>query len=96
VVRWNGADRVTTFGSSKLTATIPASDIAFAGTAQVTIFTSGPATCNCTSNSQTFTINNLPVLNNVSPANTLAGGGGYADGERFELCQRVGGAVERE
>ncbi len=79
VVRWNGTDRTTVFGSStQLMATIPASDITTAGTAQVTVFTSGASTCNCTSNSQTFTINNpLPVLSNISPISMLAGGGGF-------------------
>ena len=39
VVRWNGADRVTTIvNSNELQASIPASDIAVAGTAQVTVF----------------------------------------------------------
>jgi len=50
VVRWNGANRTTTYGSAtQLTATIPATDIALMGTAQVTVFTplageSAPAT----------------------------------------------------
>ncbi|MCH7979120.1 MAG: hypothetical protein IH935_09115 [Acidobacteria bacterium] len=39
VVRWNGEERVTTFVSStELEASIPASDIAVAGTAEVTVF----------------------------------------------------------
>jgi hypothetical protein len=39
VVRWNGADRTTIFQSgSVLIADIPASDVAVAGTAQVTVF----------------------------------------------------------
>ena len=39
VVRWNGADRVTTFTSaSRLQASIPATDVAVLGTAQVTVF----------------------------------------------------------
>jgi hypothetical protein len=43
IVRWNGADRATTFVSSReLTATIPASDIATAGTAEVGVFNGGP------------------------------------------------------
>jgi uncharacterized repeat protein (TIGR01451 family) len=50
VVRWNGANRATTYGgATQLTATIPATDIALVGTAQVTVFTplageSAPAT----------------------------------------------------
>jgi hypothetical protein len=55
-VRWNGSNRTTTFVSStQLTATIPASDIAVAGTAQVTVFTPTPG--GGTSSAQTFTIN---------------------------------------
>jgi hypothetical protein len=56
VVRWNGADRGTTFVSStQLRAAIPAADIAVAGTVQVTVYT--PAPGGGTSNPQTFTIN---------------------------------------
>ena len=43
VVRWNGADRPTTFVSStQLQAAIPATDLAVSGTAQVTIFSPAP------------------------------------------------------
>ena len=43
VVRWNGTDRPTTFGSTtQLTAQIPAGDIINAGTAQVTVFNPTP------------------------------------------------------
>jgi hypothetical protein len=43
VVRWNGSDRPTTFDESvALTAQISASDIAAAGTAEVTVFNPGP------------------------------------------------------
>ena len=55
VVRWNGADRATTFVSgAQLQAAIPASDIAAAGTAQVTVL--NPAPGGGTSNALTFTI----------------------------------------
>lgn len=57
VVRWNGADRTTTrVSSTQLAAAIGSSDIAVAGTAQVTVF--NPAPGGGTSNAQTFTINN--------------------------------------
>jgi hypothetical protein len=74
VVRWNGVDRTTTFvNGGQLTATIPATDIATAGTATVTVFTPIPG--GGTSSGQTFTVNNpLPVLNNISPTNATAGG----------------------
>src|SRR5262249_12516853 len=43
VVRWNGADRATTyFGSTQLQGTITAADVAAAGSAQVTVFTPTP------------------------------------------------------
>jgi hypothetical protein len=43
VVRWNGADRPTTFVSAtQLTAAIPASDLASAGTVQITVFNPAP------------------------------------------------------
>jgi len=43
IVRWNGADRATTFVSStQLRAAIPAADIAAIGTAQVTVFVPPP------------------------------------------------------
>lgn len=43
IVRWNNNDRATTFANAtQLTATIPASDIASAGTASVTVFSPGP------------------------------------------------------
>jgi uncharacterized protein (TIGR03437 family) len=75
VVRWNGADRATTFNSSaQLTATIPASDIANAGAASVTVFnpanTSGGGGA---SNALSFTINNpAPSLNSLTPNAALA------------------------
>ena len=54
-VRWNGSDRATTFTSAtQLTAAILASDIATAGTAQVTVLNSSPG--GGTSNAMTFTI----------------------------------------
>lgn len=80
VVRWNGADRTTTFVSTtRLTATIPAADIATAGTAQVTVF--NPAPGGGTSNAQTFTItqatNPLPTTTSLTPASTVAGGAAF-------------------
>ncbi|MBI2524427.1 MAG: hypothetical protein HYV93_00430, partial [Candidatus Rokubacteria bacterium] len=55
VVRWNGADRPTTYVSAtQLEAAIPASDLSTQGTAAVTVFT--PAPGGGTSNALTFTI----------------------------------------
>ncbi len=56
VVRWNGAARPTTFVSdTQLTAAIPATDLAAAGTASVTVF--NPAPGGGESGAATFTIN---------------------------------------
>ena len=80
IVRWNGADRPTSFvGPSRLTAAIPASDIASAAAEAVTVF--NPAPGGGTSEPATFTIskpapppNPVPVLASLSPASALAGG----------------------
>jgi hypothetical protein len=77
VVRWNGSPRPTTFVSStQLTAAIPASDIATAGTANVTVF--NPAPGGGESDAVTFTINNpAPTISSISPATAVAGSGGF-------------------
>jgi hypothetical protein len=55
VVRWNGVDRATTFVSAaQVTAAIPSTDIATAGTASIAVF--NPAPGGGLSNSQTLTI----------------------------------------
>jgi VCBS repeat-containing protein len=55
IVRWNGSDRTTTFVSStRLSANIPASDLASAGSINVTVF--NPAPGGGTSNALTFTV----------------------------------------
>jgi subtilisin family serine protease len=60
IVRWNGTNRVTTFaGSSRVRASIPASDLAVIGTAQVTVF--DPVT-GLTSVARPFSIQTAPVL----------------------------------
>lgn len=68
VVRWNGADRTTTFVSStQLTAAITAADVASSGTFNVTVFNSSPA--GGTSTALPFTVNLL-----------VPGGGGGGGG----------------
>src|SRR5215472_13717654 len=53
-VQWNGSARPTSFlSSTQLTAAIPASDLASAGVAQVTVFN---PTTGLTSNAQPFTV----------------------------------------
>lgn len=98
VIRWNGADRVTTFISDiQLEATIPDTDIAAAGSVTVAVFT--PAPGGGLSASQTFTIDSLvagnpvPVVSGVTPANVTEGGGSFnltVNGTNF-----VAGAVIR-
>ena len=59
-VRWNGADRTTTYVSdTELSAAIPAADIETAGTASVTVFNPTPG--GGESNAQTFTVTSAPV-----------------------------------
>jgi hypothetical protein len=67
VVRWNGAERETTFVSgTQLLGTITASDTAMPRTAKVTIFTHAPG--GGTSNARTFTINYpLPTITHLEP-----------------------------
>ena len=60
VVRWNGSDRSTNFGNALfLTASIPATDVASLGTAQVTVF--NPAPGGGTSNPFTVSIITPPA-----------------------------------
>jgi hypothetical protein len=87
-VRWNGADRTTTFVSStQLAASIPSTDIATSGTAQVTAANPGAAA----SNALTFTItapaSSSPVLSSITPSSAVAGGTGFtltANGSNFQ------------
>ncbi len=79
-VRWNGTNRATTFASAnQLTAQIPASDVANAGTANVTVFTP-PNTAGAgggASSPLPFTITPpppAPQLISITP-NTAAAGG---------------------
>jgi hypothetical protein len=73
VVRWNGADRPTTFGSStQITAAIPASDAAAPTLASVTVFNPTPG--GGTSNAVSYRIREpAPVVSGLSPAVITAG-----------------------
>ena len=66
-VKWNGADRTTTFVSAtQLTATIPASDLTTAGTANITV--ANPTPGGGTSNAVVFTITNpAPTITSLDP-----------------------------
>ncbi len=74
VVQWNGSALATTLvNAQQLTATVPASDVANAGTAAITV--SNPPPGGGISNNLTFTINNLaPTVISLSPDNRIAGG----------------------
>jgi hypothetical protein len=89
IVRWNGADRATTFvDSSSLTASISSSDLTNAGSSFVTVYNPSPG--GGSSNGQVFTVNpnsttssgpaqsSIPLLtgyglNNPSPRNDFSG-----------------------
>jgi len=77
VVRWNGIDRPTTFVSAtRLEATIPDTDVAFAGAATVTVF--NPAPGGGVSLTRVFTILGggivvAPTITSISPS-TVTGG----------------------
>jgi len=80
VVRWNGANRTTTFVSAtSLTAAITAADVQTAGTASVTVF--NPAPGGGVSGAVNFTIdaapNPLPTIGSLSPSSRAAGSGAF-------------------
>ena len=73
VVQWNGSPLNTTFtGISQLTAQVPASLIATAGTAAVTVVQNA-----VTSNSVNFTIAPGAVITSLSPSTATAGGAAF-------------------
>ena len=78
-VNWNGSARPTSYISpTRLTASIPASDLATAGPAIVVVV--NPGTGGGVSNEATFLVNvpnPLPVLGSLSPATTPAGGSAF-------------------
>ncbi len=80
VVRWNGSDRPTTFmGSTRLTASIPASDLLVAGSASVTV--SNPVPGGGGSSPFTFTIidiNPAPTISSFSPSSASVGASGFS------------------
>jgi len=93
VVRWNGSDRTTSFGSAtQLTASILAGDIAAAGTPQVTVF--NPAPGGGPSSASSFTVNNpVPAISSLAPPSVAVGSGAFTltvNGSNF-----VNGSVVR-
>ncbi len=68
-INWNGSGRATTFVSStRLTATVPAADIASVGTASITVVNPSPG--GGTSNAQTFTVNPVNTTTTVTSSAT--------------------------
>jgi hypothetical protein len=93
-VQVNGAPRTTTFVSAtQLTASIPASDLASAGTPSITI--SSPTPGGGTSSALAFTItavNPVPTLASLSPTSVLVGGPAFtltATGTNFTATSVV-------
>jgi hypothetical protein len=72
VARWNGSDRTTVFFTNgNLQVTIPASDLAVAGTYPVTVRNPG----GLTSNAVNFTVVGLPLqITGINPSSALMGG----------------------
>jgi subtilisin family serine protease len=88
IVRWNGAARPSTATSTHtLEASIPASDVATIGQADVSVF--NPAPGGGTSSSRTFTIDPPPTLT-VSATTTAPG-----DLETVTLANGFGGSEDR-
>lgn len=81
VVEWNGAPLQTTFTSAtQLVASVPAANLAIAGTAQIAV--EDPAPQSLISNSLSFTINTItppaPVLTTLSATSAIVGSSSLA------------------
>jgi uncharacterized protein (TIGR03437 family) len=76
VLRWNGGDRATTYVSgTRLTAAIPAGDIAQAGTAAITVFNPAPGGGASGAVSLTIRPRNVPSrITGLTPNPVIAGG----------------------
>jgi uncharacterized protein (TIGR03437 family) len=72
-VQWNGAALPTTFGSAtQLTAAVPASLVASAGSVTILVSTAGAS-----STGVAFTINGPPAVTSLSPAAAAVGGAAF-------------------
>lgn len=81
VVQWNGNQRTTSFiNAMQLTAAISDSDIAAAGSVNITV--KNPAPGGGVSSAQTFVINQtrnpIPAITNLNPVAAIAGGNSFA------------------
>jgi hypothetical protein len=86
VIKWNGADRTTTFvSSSALQAPIAASDIALASVVPITV--TNPGVGSGTSSAASLTVTNpAPVISSTSPTLVAPGGAAFdltVDGTGF-------------
>ena len=96
IVQWNGNAKATTFVSNtQLTAVILASDIAAAGTAQITVLNDG-VLLDETSLPVSFTINSpsnpVPVISSLSPTSVVEDGPNFTltvNGSNFIADSRV-------
>lgn len=92
VVNWNGSPRSTAFVSAtQLTAAIPASDIASAGTASITVSNAGVNSAAASFTVSTATLS-VPTITAVSPAGATAGTPGFSvvvTGTNFLPCSSV-------
>ena len=71
IVRWNGADRPTTFDSpTRLIAAIPASDLANSGTVPITVFQNGT-----TSQPLQFSVTDFRIVLPPATSKTIVAGG---------------------
>ena len=100
VVNWNGSPRATTFlSSSKLSASISASDIASAGTALITVTNpgSGGGTSNAVSFQITNSVSETPFANNdiSGPRSNLATvvSGDFNGDGKLDLVTAIGSNV---
>ncbi len=87
VVRWNGTARTTTFvNASRLTATIPAGDLATAGLGQITVLNPGGATSNAVAFPITaFTVSPTTVAPGGTVTATWSGLAGATATDRIAL-----------
>ncbi|CDS52857.1 hypothetical protein [Polaromonas sp. CG9_12] len=97
-VYWNGTERPTSYlSATQLSASIPASDLQSAGTAQVSVVTPAPgggvsAVLSFTVNSASPPSNPAPTLSSLSPTSAAAGSAGFAltvNGSNFVAGSRV-------
>jgi hypothetical protein len=87
VVNWSGAPLTTTYVSaSRLTASVPASDVAAAGTASVTVSSPAPGGGSSAATSFAIGANPLPAVSSLSPASVAPGSAAFTltvDGSGF-------------